>query len=59
MNWSCEHKPYEGAGYWCYLDRGHDGFHSDLTLLWDDNGTCPESCTIIAATFVNQDGTRI
>lgn len=48
MTWFCEHKPYEGAGYWCYLDRGHEDFHSDLTLLWDDSGN-----------FVNADGTKI
>jgi hypothetical protein len=34
----CEHKPYPGAGYWCYLDAGHDGPHSDLTIMWNDQG---------------------
>jgi hypothetical protein len=45
----CEHRPYPGAGYHCYLFRGHDGPHSDLTAqgnygghVWDDDG---RACT--------------
>lgn len=34
----CERPPYPGAGYWCLLNRDHAGPHSDLTLLWDDQG---------------------
>jgi hypothetical protein len=44
----CERRPYEGAGYHCYLDAGHDGPHSDLTLGWNDAGE-----------FVNADGSVI
>jgi hypothetical protein len=36
--WFCEHSPYPGAGYHCNLDAGHDGPHSDLTIMWNDAG---------------------
>ena len=34
----CEHRPTPGAGYWCYLDQGHGGPHSDLTITWNEMG---------------------
>jgi len=34
----CEHRPHAGAAYWCYLDCGHAGPHSNLTIMWDDQG---------------------
>lgn len=39
----CERRPYEGAGYHCLLDAGHEGPHSDLTLLWNEAG---EMCNL-------------
>lgn len=44
----CEQEPYRFAGYHCLLKRHHGGPHSDLVLMWDDEGD-----------LVNADGSKV
>lgn len=42
----CERQPYPGAGYHCNLDAGHNGPHSDLTIMWDDASSRAEGTDV-------------